>query len=117
MNHAPCSSLLRAVSTVAAAAAVTMLLPWLAVAQELRISSGEHDVHILVPPNKAADLNYRISANLGGSSGPPLTYHGGPVMTSATTYAIYWIPSKLQNGGSTSVSSNYENITEALLSL
>ena len=117
MNRAPCNFLLRAVSTVTAAAAVTMLLPCFAVAQELRINSGEHDIHILVPPNKAADLNYKISAYLGGASGPPLTYHGGPVMTNATTYAIYWIPSKLQNGGSTSVSSNYENITEALLSL
>lgn len=117
MNQVVRSSLPRTVSLLTAAAVVTLLSPWLAGAQELNVSSGEHDVHILVPPQKAADLNYKINAYLGGASGPPLTYHGGPVMTNATTYAIYWIPSKLQNGGATSVSSNYENITEALLSL
>jgi hypothetical protein len=117
MNHAMSRISLRAASILAVAALVTLLLPWVAVAQELNISSGEHDVHILVPPNKVADLNYRITPYLGGSAGPPLAYHGGPVMTSATTYAIYWIPSKLQNGGATSVSSNYENITSAMLQL
>jgi hypothetical protein len=117
MNDAMSRISLRAASILAVAALVTLLLPWVAVAQELNISSGEHDVHILVPPNKVADLNYRIAPYLGGSAGPPLAYHGGPVMTSATTYAIYWIPSKLQNGGATSVSSNYENITNAMLQL
>jgi hypothetical protein len=117
MNQAAGSLLPRAVSVLTAAAAVTLLSPWFAGAQELNVSSGEHDVHILVPPHQAADLNSKINSSLSGASGPPLTYHGGPVMTSATTYAIYWIPSRLQNGGATSVSSNYENITEALLSL
>jgi hypothetical protein len=117
MKYAMNRLLLRTASIFAVAALVTSVVPWAATAQELNISSGDHDVHIMVPPHKAAELSGRITAYLGGGAGPPLTYHGGPVMTNATTYAIYWIPSKLQNGGATGVSSNYENITEAMLSL
>ena len=39
----------------------------------------------------------------------PLTYHGGPVMTTNTTYAIYWMPS-----GST-VSANYAPLVNQYL--
>jgi hypothetical protein len=39
------------------------------------------------------------------------------VMTSAQTYAIFWVPSSLQNGAATSLSAHYQNVQTALLSL
>jgi hypothetical protein len=50
-------------------------------------------------------------------SSMPLTYHGGPVMTSAKTYAIFWLPSKLQNGAATTLPAHYQSVQTALLSL
>lgn len=37
-----------------------------------------------------------------------LVYHGGPVMLTATTYAIYWQPSSLQSGSSDAVPASYD---------
>jgi len=39
-----------------------------------------------------------------------LTYHGGPVILKATTYAIFWVPPTLQNGTPTSMTSHYQTI-------
>src|SRR5258708_2955200 len=40
----------------------------------------------------------------GGGAGANLGYHGGPVMHTNTTYAIYWVPPGY------SVSANYESL-------
>ena len=41
-------------------------------------------------------------------SGLPLDYHNGPVMrATSTSYAIFWLPSTLQDGTPTSVSATY----------
>ena len=88
------------------------LLSTTAFAQELRPFTGEHEVHIMPTPNKAAAMQV-----LPDVSSLPLTYHGGPVMTSAKTYAIFWIPSTLQNGGATSLPAHYQNVQTSLLSL
>jgi hypothetical protein len=45
----------------------------------------------------------------------PLVYHGGPVMTNLITYAIFWVPAKLQNGTPTSTSASYRPILKRLL--
>jgi hypothetical protein len=44
-----------------------------------------------------------------GGSGPNLSYHGGPVMHSNTTFAIYWVPAGY------SVSSGYESLVNGFL--
>jgi hypothetical protein len=36
-----------------------------------------------------------------------MTYHGGPVMIYPQIYTIFWIPSQLQNAGSTGFSPQY----------
>ncbi len=94
------------------AASATLLPTGTVLAQELRPFTGEHEVHVMPPPKKAAAM-----ADLPAVSSMPLTYHGGPVMTSAKTYAIFWIPSKLQNGAATSLPAHYQSVQTSLLSL
>jgi hypothetical protein len=58
-----------------------------------------HSVHIL-PTVKGRAARAKGFADTG-----PLKYHaGGSVMQRAKLYAIFWIPSALQNGGTTSMS-------------
>ena len=44
-----------------------------------------------------------------------LSYHGGPIMPSITTYVIFWVPPKLQNGNPTSLSTTYENLVKRFM--
>jgi hypothetical protein len=64
--------------------------------------------HILPTPAAAAA---RKAAALKRGAVPaaatPMTYHGGPVMIYPQIYTIFWIPSQLQNGGSTGFSPQY----------
>lgn len=78
---------------------------------ELAVSADDRIVHVFPTPRKAAELPAM------GLAGTPLTYHGGPVMTKANTYAIYWVPSTLQTGAATSLSTHYQQVQNALLSL
>ena len=41
-----------------------------------------------------------------------LTYHGGPVIVQDTNYAIFWEPSRLQDGSRTHVSSTYNQLVK-----
>src|SRR5690348_9945633 len=41
------------------------------------------------------------------ASGGTLTYHGGTIMKSSTTYAIFWRPAKLQSGAAATMSATY----------
>jgi hypothetical protein len=94
-------------------AAMGLLLQASARAQEvspLLTSSADH-VHIFPTVEKAAGL-----ATIG-TSGPALAYNGGPVMTKANTYAIFWAPPTLQTGTATSMPAHYQNVQTALLSL
>ena len=91
---------------------LSQLLKNKAFAQELNVNNGDHVVHVMPTPDKARQL----AANLP-ASGPPLTYQGGPVMTAATTYAIFWVPSTLQDGSATSMSSHYRSVVRAFLQL
>jgi hypothetical protein len=95
------------------AAGVTLLNPaFLFAQQDLRPFAGDHEVHIMPTPKRAA-----ANSVIADVSSMPLTYHGGPVMTSAKTYAIFWLPAHLQNGGVTSLPASYQNIQASLLSL
>lgn len=93
------------------------LLPTSARAQaesELTISTGERPAHLFPTPERAA---IRASSNLGTATGAALLYNGGPVMVTTTTYAIFWVPSTLQTGASTGMSSRYQIVQAAFLSL
>src|SRR5579883_3052887 len=111
------------------ATAMGLLLQGGAMAQDLRASGGGHDVHIMPPPNSPAHLAHRLDSNslsngiLGGgpvAGGPTvgaLTYHGGPIMQTVTSYAIFWVPPTLQTGAATSMTTHYQNVQTGLLSL
>ena len=107
------SKRMRTYVAIAVLAALTTLLAQGNVgAQEesaLTAESEEHHVHIFPTVSKAAER-----ADMG-TSGAALTYHGGPVMTKANTYAIFWVPSNLQTGAATSMSSHYQRVQTALL--
>lgn len=83
-------------------------------AQDLTAITGEQGVHVLPTVEKAAQrANFRASQTSGATGA--LVYHGGPVMTTATAYAIFWAPAKLQDGQPTSLPTSYQNIQTALL--
>jgi hypothetical protein len=93
-----------AVTTVFLAA----MLASLATAQSspFTISSGSNAVHVFP------------TTTIHAAAPPPagaLNYHGGPVMTATNTYAIFWVPPTLQNGGATSMSAAYQNIQKNVL--
>src|SRR5262245_50946261 len=101
-----------AASYAAIGAAVAVALGNSVQGQELNVTSGDHIVHIFPTVTEAGHLALL-------PPGGPLTYHGGPVMTKATTYAIFWLPAsgRLQNGTATNFSSRYIDVQTALLSL
>ena len=101
--------------------AVGLLMPCGVVAQSLNLKSQGYDAHIMPPPGSAAHLNHLAnSASAGGGFGPvtgALTYHGGPIMQTANTYAIFWVPPTLQSGAAASMTAHYQNVQTGLLSL
>jgi hypothetical protein len=68
-----------------------------------------HAVHVFPTAGVAAQLPAVVSQ---------LTYHGGPIMKSASIYAIFWKPAsgKLQDGTATSLSTTYKTVTTNFLS-
>ena len=72
----------------------------------LRDDDG-HAIHILP--------TVHLAPALAPDSGP-LVYNGGPVIqASLTTYAIFWVPAKLQNGGATSMTAHYQLVLSNML--
>jgi hypothetical protein len=57
-----------------------------------------HHVHFFLTPG-AHSKGHSASDERQGS--PPLTYHGGPIMKTEKSYAIFWDPGKLQDGTTT----------------
>jgi hypothetical protein len=46
----------------------------------------------------------------------PLLYNGGPVMQNGVTpYVIFWVPPKLQNGTTTSMTTHYQTVQKNML--
>jgi hypothetical protein len=97
---------------------VAMALPLLSLsaaraqeAPKLTVGDGFHNIHIFPTTAGAA-----ARANVGLDAGPLLYHTGGVVMTgSITTYAIFWVPAHLQNGGATSMSTSYQTVQKNLL--
>ncbi|MGN6377767.1 MAG: hypothetical protein ACTHNU_02335 [Gaiellales bacterium] len=63
---------------------------------------GSHPVFALVRP---VGVRQAAAAPAGN-----LTYHGGKIIKTSTTYAIFWLPPKLQNGHATGVSATYRSL-------
>lgn len=73
-------------------------------------NSAGQTAHVMVPPAAAQQLP-ALSTDL--------TYHGGPIMTTAKAYLIFWLPSsgKLQDGATTTtMSSTYRHISQSFVS-
>jgi hypothetical protein len=98
-------------SFVVAVAAAGLLLPGNAAAQQLpqlTLVSAGSSIHIL-PTVDVAPL-------LGTDPGPLLYHSGGVVMqSSVSTFAIFWVPSTLQNGNPTSMSTHYQSVQKNML--
>jgi hypothetical protein len=99
-------------SKFAALCAAVSLLVLAAAAQDaaspltLRGEDG-HAIHTLP--------TVHLAPALPPDSGP-LLYNGGPVIQgSLTTYAIFWVPAKLQNGGATSMTAHYQLVLSNML--
>jgi hypothetical protein len=56
------------------------------------------------------------AVNQAADTGPLVYHSGGKVMISPQTYAIFWMPTKLQNGAATGVSSHYKSEVTTFLS-
>jgi hypothetical protein len=72
----------------------------------LSLSSGGRTIHVFPTTG--------LHATLPPATGP-LLYNGGPVMQTANTYAIFWVPSQLQNGTPTSMTAHYQTVQKNML--
>ena len=66
-------------------------------------AAGGHRSHPVFAPLHGTLAPRSVTAASGGN----LTYHGGKIMKSSTTYAIFWKPAKLQTGTAATMSSTY----------
>jgi hypothetical protein len=69
---------------------------------------GGNIIHIR-PPRASIALRAAGVASAPATT-PVFSYNGGPVMTTANIYTIFWIPSALQNGAKTKMSKAYINL-------
>ena len=109
-------------AVMAIALSAVMLLPahaWAQADSRLAIGDGEQRAHMFPTVKRAAELGMLHGANQGSPPppSPALIYHsGGVVMTgSLKFFGIFWIPAHLQNGGSTTLPSHYQNVLQNLL--
>jgi hypothetical protein len=93
------------------AAVAALMLSGLAMAQDetspFVVTSETGKAHIFPTPEFRKQMGLL----------PPgvLTNHGGPIMTGVNLYAIFWVPSHLQNGNTTSLTPIYENVAKQFL--
>lgn len=76
----------------------------------LTLGDKNHSIHVLAPNGR--------QANRENPSADTLLYHGGPVMHSVTTYAIFWLPQSglLQDGlTKTTLPIHYRTVLQDLL--
>lgn len=78
-------------------------------------NAAGQSAHIFPTVPLAAAIN-RAKAAAGLQGTGPLVYHaGGKVMTGTIQiYTIFWLPAKLQSGGATSMSANYQAVQSNL---
>ena len=106
-----------ATKSVIAASLLALMIPGLATAQDVvnspYVVTGETGTaHIYPTP----ELSRQIKAQQGVlPPSPALSYHGGPIMTGVNLYAIFWTPTKLQNGNPTSLTAKYESVAKQFL--
>lgn len=71
-----------------------------------------NSVHIFPTVTEA---ERRAAATAAAPDTGPLLYHaGGLIMPTITVYPIFWVPARLQNGGATSMSTDYQLVQEYL---
>ena len=105
------------VLAASAVALLCMLLPLISLAQDASspfvVTDGVSSVHIF----PTQDYLQQLKENGLAAPAPALSYHGGPVMVTQNTYAIFWLPSsgKLQNGAPTHMSAKYQPVLKAFL--
>src|SRR6516165_11748824 len=68
-------------------------------------------VHIYPTPDQVLQIRTQLAPATTGV----LSYHGGPIMSGNNLYAIFWVPAKLQNGQSTSLTAKYEATVKQML--
>jgi hypothetical protein len=109
-----CSPAAKGMLTVAVLA---LLLPALMTAQDVInspyvVAGATGAVHIYPTPAHSQQIKAQQGLPLGPGA---LSYHGGPIMTGASLYAIFWVPAKLQNGNPTSLTAKYESVAKQFL--
>jgi hypothetical protein len=94
--------------SIAALLLAAMALSVIASAQQspLTVTNGVQSAHIF----PTIYLKNALPA-----AGGPLGYHGGPVMQTVNTYAIFWAPTTLQNGNPTSIPAAYQTVQKNML--
>jgi hypothetical protein len=68
-------------------------------------------VHIYPTPDQVLQIRTQLAPATKGV----LIYHGGPIMSGNNLYAIFWVPAKLQNGQSTSLTAKYQATVKQML--
>src|SRR5260221_12043595 len=85
----------------------------LAIAGAAALSGSLQSAHGSAPqiPKNIGGVVPVIGKQVAGA-GIPLTYHGGPVMTTNKTYAIYWVPSgySLPGGYDTTINQYFTDV-------
>ncbi len=93
-------------------AVLVLLLSGLAVAQDdsspFVVTGATGKVHIFPTPEAKKQMGLLPPSGV-------LTNHGGPIMTGVNLYAIFWVPAKLQNGQTTSLTAKYESVAKQFL--
>jgi hypothetical protein len=106
------STFLALVAALTAVSLQTVLAAQDVVGSPYLVTGETGAAHIHLTP----ELNRQLRAQQGVL--PPagvLTYHGGPIMSGVSAYAIFWVPAKLQNGGATSLTAKYESVAKQFL--
>ena len=94
---------------------LVFIVPVMVMAQQLDVPTGDgRYAHIMPTAQGSQILTAKNAARIASGTGM-LTYHGGPVILKATTYAIFWVPPTLQTGASTSMSLQYRTVQSNLL--
>lgn len=76
----------------------------------LDFAGAANPAHIMPSRQYAATIPKELQPSGGG-----LTFHEGPVMATVQTFAIFWLPAKLQDGSSSSFSTKYRSVQERML--
>jgi len=90
-------------------ALMSVLLQVAMTAQEATPRNGDTNIHIFPTFTTVPELPPPAT---------PLIYHSGGVVmqNGVNTYAIFWVPAKLQNGGAAGMTAHYQGVEKNMLS-